>query len=79
MWHLKPPTCPLLTKLKQLDTKVEVEDLSKCVIALGEFSTLNSNLKSNNSAVAVSIRELIHCVVFPSHLLEEKKIGYLLL
>ncbi|XP_045055081.2 ATPase family AAA domain-containing protein 5 isoform X2 [Desmodus rotundus] len=52
LWHLKPPTCPLLTKLKQLDTKVEVEDLSKCVIALGEFSTLNSNLKSNNSAVA---------------------------
>ncbi|XP_016063107.1 PREDICTED: ATPase family AAA domain-containing protein 5 isoform X2 [Miniopterus natalensis] len=48
LWHLKPPTCPLLTKLKQLNTKV---DLSKCVIALGEFSTLNSNLKSNNSAV----------------------------
>ncbi|KAM5306037.1 ATPase family AAA domain-containing protein 5 isoform 2-T2 [Glossophaga mutica] len=51
LWHLKPPTCRLLTKLKQLNTKVEVEDLSKCVIALGEFSTLNSNLKSNNSAV----------------------------
>lgn len=75
MWHLKPPTCPLLTKLKQLNTKLEVEDLSKCVIALGEFSTLNSNLKSNNSAVVVSIRKLIHCVVFSSHLLKEKKIG----
>ncbi|XP_045693561.1 ATPase family AAA domain-containing protein 5 [Phyllostomus hastatus] len=50
LWHLKPPTCPLLTKLKQLNTKLEV-DLSKCVIALGEFSTLNSNLKRNNSAV----------------------------
>ncbi|KAM8817292.1 LOW QUALITY PROTEIN: ATPase family AAA domain-containing protein 5 [Rhynchonycteris naso] len=49
LWHLKSPTCRLLTKLKQVNTKVE--DLSKCVIALGEFSTLNSNLKSNNSAV----------------------------
>nr|KAF6415009.1 ATPase family AAA domain containing 5 [Molossus molossus] len=48
LWHLKPPTCPFLTKHKQLNTKV---DLSKRVIALGEFSTLNSNLKSNNSAV----------------------------
>ncbi|XP_014651870.1 PREDICTED: ATPase family AAA domain-containing protein 5 [Ceratotherium simum simum] len=49
LWHLKPPTCPLLTKLKELNTTVT--DLSKCVIALGEFSTLNSNSKSNNSAV----------------------------
>ncbi|XP_054428967.1 ATPase family AAA domain-containing protein 5 [Pteronotus mesoamericanus] len=49
LWHLKPPTCPLLTKLKQLNTKVK--DLSKCVIVLGEFSTLNSNLKNNNSHV----------------------------
>ncbi|XP_006925040.1 ATPase family AAA domain-containing protein 5 [Pteropus alecto] len=49
LWHLKPPTCPLLLKLKELNTKVI--DLSKCVIALGEFSTLNSNLKSNNSAI----------------------------
>ncbi|XP_059991858.1 ATPase family AAA domain-containing protein 5 [Lagenorhynchus albirostris] len=49
LWHLKPPTCPLLTKLKELNTKVI--DLSKCVMALGEFSTLNSNSKSNTSAV----------------------------
>ncbi|KAK1331369.1 hypothetical protein QTO34_009322 [Cnephaeus nilssonii] len=48
LWHLKPPTCSRLIKLKQWNTKV---NLSKCVIALGEFSTLNSNLKSNNSAV----------------------------
>ncbi|TEA32045.1 hypothetical protein DBR06_SOUSAS25810006, partial [Sousa chinensis] len=52
LWHLKPPTCPLLTKLKELNTKVI--DLSKCVMALGEFSTLNSNSKSNNSAVVVN-------------------------
>ncbi|KAB0368005.1 hypothetical protein FD755_021329, partial [Muntiacus reevesi] len=49
LWCLKPPTCPLLTKLKELNTKVI--DLSKCVMALGEFSTLNSNSKSNNSTV----------------------------
>uniref|UniRef100_A0A2K6KF10 ATPase family AAA domain containing 5 n=1 Tax=Rhinopithecus bieti TaxID=61621 RepID=A0A2K6KF10_RHIBE len=48
LWHLKPPSCPLLTKFKELNTKVI--DLSKCVIALGEFSTLNSKLKSSNSA-----------------------------
>uniref|UniRef100_A0A8C6CAI0 ATPase family AAA domain-containing protein 5 n=1 Tax=Monodon monoceros TaxID=40151 RepID=A0A8C6CAI0_MONMO len=55
LWHLKPPTCPLLTKLKELNTKVI--DLSKCVMALGEFSTLNSNSKSNNSAVFVGRRK----------------------
>ncbi|KAM9749092.1 ATPase family AAA domain-containing protein 5 isoform 2-T2 [Dama dama] len=49
LWRLKPPACPLLTKLKELNTKVI--DLSKCVMALGEFSTLNSNSKSNNSTV----------------------------
>nr|XP_020754061.1 ATPase family AAA domain-containing protein 5 isoform X2 [Odocoileus virginianus texanus] len=49
LWRLKLPTCPLLTKLKELNTKVI--DLSKCVMALGEFSTLNSNSKSNNSTV----------------------------
>ncbi|XP_069338370.1 ATPase family AAA domain-containing protein 5 [Eulemur rufifrons] len=49
LWHLKPPSCPLLTTFKELSTKVI--DLSKCVIALGEFSTLSSNSKSNNSAV----------------------------
>ncbi|KAI4555908.1 hypothetical protein MJT46_014531 [Ovis ammon polii x Ovis aries] len=49
LWRLKPPTCPLLTKLKELNTKVI--DLSKCVMALGEFSTLNSNSKSSNSTV----------------------------
>uniref|UniRef100_A0A8C0SND8 ATPase family AAA domain-containing protein 5 n=1 Tax=Canis lupus familiaris TaxID=9615 RepID=A0A8C0SND8_CANLF len=47
LWHLKPPTCPLLTKLKELNTRVI--DLSKCVLALGEFSTLNSNSKITNS------------------------------
>ncbi|XP_032136837.1 ATPase family AAA domain-containing protein 5 isoform X3 [Sapajus apella] len=51
LWHLKPPPCPLLTKLKELNT--EITDLSKCVITLGEFSTLNSKLKSSNSAAVL--------------------------
>ncbi|KAF3816644.1 hypothetical protein GH733_013992 [Mirounga leonina] len=51
LWHLKPPTCSLLTKLKELNTKVL--DLSKCVLALGEFSTLNSSSKSTKSAVGL--------------------------
>ncbi|XP_004684935.1 PREDICTED: ATPase family AAA domain-containing protein 5 [Condylura cristata] len=49
LWHLKPPTCTLLNKLKELNTNVI--DLSKYVMALGEFSTLNSDLKSINSVV----------------------------
>lgn len=71
LWHLKPPTCSLLTKLKELNTKVI--DLSRCVLALGEFSTLNSNSKITNSAVGVSTGEL-HYMVFPSHLSEGKKL-----
>ncbi|XP_021486648.2 ATPase family AAA domain-containing protein 5 [Meriones unguiculatus] len=41
LWNLKPPSCPLLTEYKEKNTKVT--DLSKCVVALGEFSTLYSN------------------------------------
>ncbi|VFV29962.1 atpase family aaa domain-containing [Lynx pardinus] len=70
LWHLKPPTCPLLTKLKELDTRVI--DLSRCVLALGEFSTLNSNSKSTNSAVVVSTRDPGYCTVFPSYLQRER-------
>ncbi|XP_077021386.1 ATPase family AAA domain-containing protein 5 [Tamandua tetradactyla] len=51
LWHLTPPCCPLLTKFKELNTKVI--DISKCTIALGEFSTLNLNLKSLYSPVTL--------------------------
>ncbi|XP_060059969.1 ATPase family AAA domain-containing protein 5 [Erinaceus europaeus] len=47
LWHLQLPTCPLLTKLKEINSKVI--DFSKCVMTLGEFSTLNSISISNNS------------------------------
>ncbi|XP_063107042.1 ATPase family AAA domain-containing protein 5 isoform X3 [Cavia porcellus] len=47
LWHLKPPSCLLLTKFKEQDTKVT--DIHKHMIALGEFSTLDSNLKSDSA------------------------------
>lgn len=55
LWHLKPPSCPLLTKFKELDTKVT--DLSECVVAFGEFSTLNPNPRSNPAAVMMRTRK----------------------
>ncbi|KAL1779864.1 ATPase family AAA domain-containing protein 5 isoform X1 [Sigmodon hispidus] len=55
LWHLKPPSCPLLTEFKDLNTKVT--DLSKCVISLGEFSTLNSNPRRNSAAVLIRTRK----------------------
>ncbi|XP_042546940.1 ATPase family AAA domain-containing protein 5 isoform X1 [Dipodomys spectabilis] len=55
LWHLKPPCCPLLTKLRELSPNII--DLSKCVIALGEFSTLNSNLKSNSAVLFTRTRK----------------------
>lgn len=54
LWHLKPPSCPLLTEFKELNTKIT--DLSKCVVALGEFSTLNSNRRSNSAVVSMRKR-----------------------
>ncbi|XP_057632663.1 ATPase family AAA domain-containing protein 5 [Chionomys nivalis] len=54
LWHLKPPSCPLLTEFKELNTKVT--DLSKCVVALGEFSTLNSNPRNNSAVVSMKTR-----------------------
>ncbi|KAM4843928.1 ATPase family AAA domain-containing protein 5 [Thomomys bottae] len=55
LWHLKTPSCPLLTQFRELSTKVI--DLSKCVIALGEFSTLNSNLNSNSAVLVTRTRK----------------------
>ncbi|VTJ67147.1 Hypothetical predicted protein [Marmota monax] len=55
LWNLKLPSCPLLTTFKESNTKVI--DLSKCVIALGEFSTLNSNSKSNSAVMLIRTRK----------------------
>lgn len=55
LWHLKLPSCPLLNTFKESNTKVI--DLSKHVIALGEFSTLNSNSKSNSAVMFIRTRK----------------------
>ncbi|KAM5150845.1 ATPase family AAA domain-containing protein 5 isoform 2-T2 [Callospermophilus lateralis] len=55
LWNLKLPSCPLLTTFKESNTKVI--DLSKCVIALGEFSTLKSNSKSNSAVMLIRKRK----------------------
>ncbi|KAM6174182.1 ATPase family AAA domain-containing protein 5 [Erethizon dorsatum] len=54
LWHLKSPSCPLLTKFKEQDTKVT--DISKQVIALGEFSTLDSNFNSDSAVMLMRTR-----------------------
>ncbi|EHB13292.1 ATPase family AAA domain-containing protein 5 [Heterocephalus glaber] len=54
LWHLKPPSCPLLTKFKEQDTKVT--DISKHVIVLGEFSTWDSNLNSDSAVMHMRTR-----------------------
>ncbi|NWR82378.1 ATAD5 protein, partial [Furnarius figulus] len=58
MWKLQPPSCPLLTKLRELDT--EVTNVTKITLSLGEFSTVNSEQTGNCSAPVVS-----HQAVFP--------------
>lgn len=52
MWKLKSPSCPLLTKLRKLNT--EVTNVTKIALSLGEFSTVNSKLTGNCSAPVVS-------------------------
>ncbi|NXK32959.1 ATAD5 protein, partial [Piprites chloris] len=58
MWKLQPPSCPLLTKLRELNT--EVTNVTKITLSLGEFSTVNSKRPGNCSAPGVS-----HRPVFP--------------
>ncbi|NXF75802.1 ATAD5 protein, partial [Sclerurus mexicanus] len=60
MWKLQPPSCPLLTKLRELDT--EVTNATKVTLSLGEFSTVNSKQTGNCSAPVVST---LNCFVFP--------------
>ncbi|KAM4673032.1 ATPase family AAA domain-containing protein 5 isoform 2-T2 [Amazona ochrocephala] len=52
MWKLQPPLCPLLTKLRKLNT--EVTNVTKISLSLGEFSTVNSKLTGNCSAPVLS-------------------------
>lgn len=52
MWKLQSPSCPLLTKLRELST--EVTNITKITLSLGEFSTVNSKQTGNCSAHVVS-------------------------
>ncbi|NWV14401.1 ATAD5 protein, partial [Ptilonorhynchus violaceus] len=54
MWKLQSPSCPLLTKQRELST--EVTNISKVALSLGEFSTVNSKQTGNCSAPVVSHR-----------------------
>ncbi|NXS86298.1 ATAD5 protein, partial [Erpornis zantholeuca] len=54
MWKLQSPSCPLLTKLRELST--EVTNITKITLSLGEFSTVNSKPTGNCSAPMVSHR-----------------------
>ncbi|XP_045155929.1 ATPase family AAA domain-containing protein 5 [Echinops telfairi] len=69
LWHLTPPSCPLLTNLKELNPRIV--DVSRCAIGLGEFSTLNSNLKSNHSAVVLMATRKAFTEEIRNALLEE--------
>ncbi|NXY13917.1 ATAD5 protein, partial [Atrichornis clamosus] len=57
MWKLQSPSCPLLTKLRELST--EVTNVTKVTLSLGEFSTVNSKLTGNFSAPVVSHRAVL--------------------
>ncbi|NWY24817.1 ATAD5 protein, partial [Pheucticus melanocephalus] len=54
MWKLQSPSCPLLSKLRELST--EVTNITKITLSLGEFSTVNSKQAGNCSAPVVSHR-----------------------
>ncbi|NWV97461.1 ATAD5 protein, partial [Machaerirhynchus nigripectus] len=54
MWKLQAPSCPLLTKLRELST--EVTNITKITLSLGDFSTVNSKRTGNCSVPVVSHR-----------------------
>ncbi|NXU03418.1 ATAD5 protein, partial [Buphagus erythrorhynchus] len=68
VWKLQSPSCPLLTKLRELST--EVTNITKITLSLGEFSTVNSKQTENCSAPAVSHRPAFHDA-FKKDLLDE--------
>ncbi|NXE17830.1 ATAD5 protein, partial [Ardeotis kori] len=69
MWKLKSPSCPLLTKLRKLNT--EVTNVTKITLSLGEFSTVNSELAGNCSAHVLSGHRPIFPDIFREDLLDE--------
>ncbi|NXN15522.1 ATAD5 protein, partial [Indicator maculatus] len=69
MWKLKSPLCPLLTKLRKLNT--EVTNVTKITLSLGEFSTANAKLPGNHSAPLLSGHRPVFPDTFRKDLLDE--------
>ncbi|XP_027510406.1 ATPase family AAA domain-containing protein 5 [Corapipo altera] len=69
MWKLQPPSCPLLTKLRELNA--EVTNVTKITLSLGEFSTANSKQPGNCSASVLSGHRPVFPDPFKKDLLDE--------
>lgn len=50
MWRLTPPSCPLLTNLRE---NSEVTDIAQRTFSLGDFSVLKPQSNSTDPAVTV--------------------------
>ncbi|XP_035747523.1 ATPase family AAA domain-containing protein 5 [Egretta garzetta] len=69
IWKLKLPSCPLLTKLRKLNT--EVTNVTKITLSLGEFTTVNSKLTGSCSAPVLSGHRPVFPDTFRKDLLDE--------
>ncbi|NXE48775.1 ATAD5 protein, partial [Casuarius casuarius] len=69
LWKLNSPSCPILTKLRKLNT--EVTNVTNITISLGEFSTVNSKLTGNHSASVFSGQRTVFPEIFRKDLLDE--------
>uniref|UniRef100_A0A674IVE1 ATPase AAA-type core domain-containing protein n=1 Tax=Terrapene triunguis TaxID=2587831 RepID=A0A674IVE1_9SAUR len=69
VWRLTSPSCPLLTKLRELNT--EVTDVTKLTISLGEFSDINSKPSGSNSSIVLSGQRPVFPKILRKYLLEE--------
>ncbi|NXW13697.1 ATAD5 protein, partial [Circaetus pectoralis] len=69
LWKLKSPSCPLLTKLRKLNT--EVTNVTKITLSLGQFSTVNSKLTGKCSAPVLSGHRPVFPDTFRKDLLDE--------
>ncbi|XP_051653244.1 ATPase family AAA domain-containing protein 5 [Manacus candei] len=69
MWKLQSPSCPLLTKLRELNA--EVTNVTKITLSLGEFSTVNSKRPGNCSAPVLSGHRPVFPDPFRKDLLDE--------
>ncbi|KFV83431.1 ATPase family AAA domain-containing protein 5, partial [Struthio camelus australis] len=82
LWKLKSPSCPILTKLRKLNT--DVTNVANIPISLGEFSTVHSKLTGSRSAPVVStlkgvLKDLLDEIVFSNSQFPVRKYFYKLL